>query len=809
MGSVYEEITRLETAKTDIETAIEGCGVNVPDADLISTYAQYIRQIPSAVFSEFNVDPVGGEDQYIQAIKQKDGLIEATTGGLVSSTSSGLVPKITTATVLINNQSADWVLTSKNGAEPQWKKLPVASFAKYIGTTEVQTVSQAQELKGITNIYNTDNKEILHSGDYFELNKGYNTVPFWFNGSQYKFNLGSKGVQFMISETGNVGIGNVGGAPKAKLHIAGGSVLANYYHAWSGGFSKEGCSDAQLLLAGGGHMNLTGLFTDLTSNSTNAISITIGTTTKNISKTTLASSLGLGTNAYSSTAYLPLSGGTMTGDISWNTDSHGIYLYNGCGIEKWEGYAPALVAEGNNTNFYIRNGQNRGENYRILHTGNYKRYVDPQIFPGLNATGTVTSITIIQGTGITVSDSGVAITSSGSRTISLNAASSSAIGGVKLGYTASGANIPLQTSSNKGYVALTKAAVVAALGYTPPESDTNTTYSQGTGISISGTTISNAGVRSTTINGNFLRVNTNGTNVDLTIPYASSAGYADSAGNADTVDSLHASDFVKFYLSPMTSDAPADSAKSWFRDTMPSSSGAIIYNVPGSEKTIIAGKSSGAYGHMLQLSYDDNYLRMLRYFTGTWKTNDWEKISAGYADSAGSVAWSNVTGKPTIPTVGNGTVTIKQGGTEKGSFTMNQSGNTTIELSDTGTNTDTQVTQTSSTTNADYRVLLSGSANDTSETTTAYKSTKLKFNPSSGTMSVGGIYSGSGLYLTGVNGIIVQNVIKSTVTSGKPMEVSSTTKVDNLNADMIDGYHIVVTDRVPSVPKNKTIYFVY
>jgi hypothetical protein len=39
MGSVYEEITRLETAKTDIETAIEGCGVSVPDAKLISDYA--------------------------------------------------------------------------------------------------------------------------------------------------------------------------------------------------------------------------------------------------------------------------------------------------------------------------------------------------------------------------------------------------------------------------------------------------------------------------------------------------------------------------------------------------------------------------------------------------------------------------------------------------------------------------------------------------------------------------------------------------------------------------------------------------
>lgn len=113
--------------------------------------------------------------------------------------------------------------------------------------------------------------------------------------------------------------------------------------------------------------------------------------------------------------------------------------------------------------------------------------------------------------------------------------------------------------------------------------------------------------------------------------YETRVGYAN---NADMVDGHHASSLVKFYLSPMTASAPADSAKSWFTNTMPSSSGAIVYNVPGSEKTIIAGKSSGAFGHMLQLNYDDTYLRILRYYSGSWKTTDWEKISAGYADSA-------------------------------------------------------------------------------------------------------------------------------------------------------------------------------
>lgn len=127
MGSVKEEITRLETAKKDIETAIETCGVNVPDTELIDTYALYIRQIPSAVFSGLNVDPVGGADQFIQSIKQTNGLIEATVGGLVSTSNSGLVPKADGNAGTINNQSDDYVLTYKGGTI-DWYKLPANAF---------------------------------------------------------------------------------------------------------------------------------------------------------------------------------------------------------------------------------------------------------------------------------------------------------------------------------------------------------------------------------------------------------------------------------------------------------------------------------------------------------------------------------------------------------------------------------------------------------------------------------------------------------------------------------------------------------
>lgn len=76
------------------------------------------------------------------------------------------------------------------------------------------------------------------------------------------------------------------------------------------------------------------------------------------------------------------------------------------------------------------------------------------------------------------------ITSASNKTItlpsqySLPLAASGTRGGIQLGYAATGANVPVQLSSEKAYVALTKTAVTTALGYTPPT--TNTTYSAAT-----------------------------------------------------------------------------------------------------------------------------------------------------------------------------------------------------------------------------------------------------------------------------------------------------------------------------------------
>ena len=61
--------------------------------------------------------------------------------------------------------------------------------------------------------------------------------------------------------------------------------------------------------------------------------------------------------------------------------------------------------------------------------------------------GTVTSVTLTSGTGITVSSSGTAITGSGSRTITLNTAKTDTIGGIKIGKDNSSYAVTTATSS--------------------------------------------------------------------------------------------------------------------------------------------------------------------------------------------------------------------------------------------------------------------------------------------------------------------------------------------------------------------------
>ena len=121
-------------------------------------------------------------------------------------------------------------------------------------------------------------------------------------------------------------------------------------------------------------------------------------------------------------------------------------------------------------------------------------------------TGTVTSITLTSGTGITVSDSGTAITTSGTRTVSLNIAGVSTLGGVKVGnglsITGAGVlSIDITDASEGDYLRLGPDGFEWAV-------PANTTYTLGT-------------------NGNTITLTpTGGSPQSITAPYATTAGSA-------------------------------------------------------------------------------------------------------------------------------------------------------------------------------------------------------------------------------------------------------------------------------------------
>ena len=116
----------------------------------------------------------------------------------------------------------------------------------------------------------------------------------------------------------------------------------------------------------------------------------------------------------------------------------------------------------------------------------------------------------------------------------------------------------------------------------------------------------------------------------------------------------------------ITWDGSTDGASIYY-ETRGADSGHLVLNMTDDENVTVDIAAAGAVKSYF--GYD-----------GTFHGN-----VAGNASSASSVAWDNVTGRPTIPSVGNGTVTITQNGVTKGTFTLNQSGNTTITLTDNNT----------------------------------------------------------------------------------------------------------------------------
>lgn len=270
----------------------------------------------------------------------------------------------------------------------------------------------------------------------------------------------------------------------------------------------------------------------------------------------------------------------------------------------------------------------------------------------------------------------------------------------------------------------------------------------GAGLSGGGTsgsvTLTNAGVRSTTINGDYLRVNTNGTNADLTIPYATTAGTINGFTKRATANCTWGTLTASNEYTPV-----------YWGDT--ASGGGIGYSDKG-------GKT---------------YMQI----DGDYYAQEGTKLvlhTGNSAVSGGGSSWGS-------------SITVNIGGTSK-----------TLTIPS-NPNTDTKVTQTVTSSNATYPLLLAPSGQTATTTTTAYFDSGVTLNPSTNTIAAN--ISGTAANATTLNsvseseffryrGTLVSNTDLNTMfTSGiYANETGNGTNNSNLN----EGYGYVLSFKAAS-----------
>lgn len=200
---------------------------------------------------------------------------------------------------------------------------------------------------------------------------------------------------------------------------------------------------------------------------------------KDISKDALKAWLGLGSRAYDSTNYLPSNGGDLDGTLHVKPTT-GSYT-EGMRVYPYEGWSTVMLNGTDNTGTSGTSPKSWGlfnNDGQFYITKNGANTSPTAIFSNTDGTWRANGHELITAGNI------------GSQNVnyanSAGSANSVAWGNV------SGRPTALSSFTNdKGYISgITKAMVTDALGYTPPTSDTNTTYSGGTGLNLSGTAFS-------------------------------------------------------------------------------------------------------------------------------------------------------------------------------------------------------------------------------------------------------------------------------------------------------------------------------
>ena len=203
---------------------------------------------------------------------------------------------------------------------------------------------------------------------------------------------------------------------------------------------------------------------------------------------------------------------------------------------------------------------------------------------------------------------------------------------------------------------------------------------------------------SRTVNGKALSANITLSAGDVgAAPASHSHSYLPLSGGTVSGNVHFASIGDKAKAAGITWDGSSDGASIYY-ETRGSDSGHLVLNMTDDSSVTVDIAAGGAV--QSYFGYDGTFHGNVSGNASSASSVAWSNVSGkpssmpasdvyawAKASSKPSYSWSEISNRPTIPSVGNGTVTIKQNGATKGSFTLNQSGNATIELTDKDTNT--------------------------------------------------------------------------------------------------------------------------
>ena len=236
-------------------------------------------------------------------------------------------------------------------------------------------------------------------------------------------------------------------------------------------------------------------------------------------------------------------------------------------------------------------------------------------------------------------------------------ANSSTLGLVKIGFPESGKNYPVELN--------TSGQMYVNVPWTDTNTDTNTahTHAVGAGLTISGS----GGTSGTTT-------------------YAANLNSTSSLGTIGSTSQL--------YAVGVDSKGQLAVKVPWYDNNTTYSNGEGL-NLSGTTFSVKYGttEETACEGNDPRLSNsrpanggnaDTVDGKHATDFAAAAHTHSAAQVS-GLATVATSGNYNDLSGKPSIPSVGNGTVVIRQNGASMGSFTLNQSGNTTIDLTDNNT----------------------------------------------------------------------------------------------------------------------------